>query len=69
MSGRLKFEIDTEIEPSLITSRAGVPSLIEAFRLSGTAAVIDSTIKFKSRKRGLSPSEMVEPSCAVGGWR
>ena len=72
MSGRLKFEIDTEIEPSLITSRAGVPSLIEAFRLSGTAAVIDSTIKFKSRKRGLSPSEMVESHLALwaaGGER
>ena len=72
MSGRLKFEIDTEIEPSLITSRAGVPSLIEAFRLSGTAAVVDATIKFKSRKRGLSPSEMVESHLALwaaGGER
>ena len=56
----------------MITSRAGVPSLIEAFRLSGTAAVVDATIKFKSRKRGLSPSEMVESHLALwaaGGER
>ena len=38
MSGRLNFEIDTELEPSLPTARAGLPSLIEVYRLSGTAA-------------------------------
>ena len=32
MGGRLNFEIDTELEPSLVTARAGIPSLIEAFR-------------------------------------
>ena len=72
MSGRLNFEIDTELDASLITARAGLPSLIEAFRLSGTAAVIDSTIKFKSRKRGLTPSQMVESHLALwatGGER
>ena len=72
MSGRLKFEIDTELEPSLLTARAGVPSLIEAYRLSGTAAVIEKTIKFKTRKRGLTPSEMVESHLALwaaGGER
>ena len=40
--------------------------------MSGTAAVIDRTIKFKSRKRGLSSSEMVESFLALwatGGER
>ncbi|MDZ4843027.1 MAG: transposase [Hyphomicrobium aestuarii] len=72
MSGRLKFEIDTELEPSLITSRAGIPSLIEVYRLSGTAAVVADKIKFKTRKRGLSASEMVESFLALwaaGGER
>lgn len=72
MSGRLKFEIDTELEESLITSRAGIPSLIEAYRLSGTAAVIEKTVKFKMRKRGLTASEMIESHLALwaaGGER
>lgn len=72
MAGRLSFEIDTELEEGLITSRAGIPSLIEAFRLSGTAAVVDRTVKVKSRKRGLGASEMVESLLAMwaaGGER
>ena len=72
MSGRLNFEIDSEIEPSLITARAGLPSLIEAYRLSGTAAVVADKIKFKTRQRGLAPSEMVESFLALwaaGGER
>ena len=62
----------TELEPSLITARAGLPSLIEVYRLSGTAAVIEKTVKFKTRKRGLTPSEMVESFLALwaaGGER
>jgi hypothetical protein len=72
MGGRLNFEIDTALEPGLITARAGIPSLVEAFRLSGTAAVVDRTITFKSRKRGLSSSQMVEGFLAMwaaGGER
>lgn len=72
MSGRLNFEIDTELEASLVTARAGIPSLIEAFRLTGTAAVIDAKVKVKTRKRGLSASQMVESLLAMwaaGGER
>lgn len=72
MNGRLNFEIDTEIEPGLITARAGVPSLIEAFRLTGTAAVVERTVKLKKRKRGMSSSETVESFLALwasGGER
>jgi hypothetical protein len=49
-----------------------VPGLIEAFRRTGTAAVIDREIQLKSRKRGLSPSEMAESLLALwanGGER
>jgi hypothetical protein len=66
------FEIDVELETGLITGHAGVPGLIEAFRQTGTAAVIDREIKLKSRKRGLSGSEMVESLLAMwaaGGER
>src|SRR5260370_9318347 len=72
MADRLDFESDTEIETGLITGHAGVPGLIEAFRLTGTAAVIDREVKVKQRKRGLSASEMVESLLALwaaGGER
>jgi hypothetical protein len=39
---------------SRLGGHAGVPGLIEAFRQTGTAAVIDREIQLKSRKRGLS---------------
>src|ERR1700722_13762482 len=71
MADRLEFEIDVELETGLITGHAGVPGLIEAFRQTGTAAVIDREIKLKSRKPGLSASEMVESLLAMwaGGER
>src|SRR5271156_635245 len=72
VADRLDFEIDVELETGLITGHAGVPGLIEAFRQTRTAAVIDREIKLKSRKRGLSVSEMVESLLAMwaaGGER
>ena len=72
VADRLDFEIDVELETGLITGHAGVPGLIEAFRQTGTAAVIDREIKLKRRKRGLSASEMVESLLAMwaaGGER
>jgi hypothetical protein len=72
MAERLEFEIDTELETGLITGHAGVPGLIEAFRQTRTTAVIDREIKLKSRRRGLSASEMVESLLAMwaaGGER
>src|ERR1700731_695594 len=65
MTDRLDFEIDVELETGLITGHAGVPGLIEAFRQTGTAAVIQREIRLKSRKRGLSVSEMVESLLAM----
>src|SRR5438552_308129 len=65
MADRLDFEIDTALETGLITGHAGVPGLIEAFRLTGTAAVIDREVKLKQRKRGLSASQMVESRLAL----
>src|SRR5277367_6067701 len=69
MADRLDFEIDAELEAGLITGHAGGPGLIEAFRQTGTAAVIDREIKLKSRKRGLSVSEMVESLLAMRAAR
>ena len=72
MADRLDFEIDVELETGLITGHAGVPGLIEAFRLTGTAAVIDREVRIKQRQRGLSASEMVESLMALwaaGGER
>jgi hypothetical protein len=72
MADRLDFEIDVELETGLITGHAGVPGLIEAFRQTGTAAVIDREVKRKSRRRGLGASQVVESLVAMwaaGGAR
>lgn len=60
MGRRLNFEIDAALEPSLITPRAGIPSLIEVFRQTGAAAVVDAKVYVKTRKRGLTASQMTE---------
>jgi hypothetical protein len=62
--GAAGFEIDSELETGLITGHAGVPGLIEVFRQTGTAAVIDR-IQLKGRRRGLSPSETAESLLAL----
>ncbi len=69
---RLDFEIDHRLETGVITGHAGIPSLIEAFRATGAAAVLDREVQVKQRKRGLRPSEMVESLMALwaaGGER
>lgn len=72
MGQRLDFEIAVELEAGLLTGHAGIPGLIEAFRQTGTAAVIEREVRLKQRKRGLSASEMVESLLALwaaGGER
>jgi len=69
---RLPFELDGRAETALITALGGVPLLIEAFRVSGAAAVLDDRVAIKRRKRGLRPSELVEGLLslwAAGGER
>ncbi len=55
---RLGYEIDPAVDESLVTAHAGVPGVVEAFRQCGAAAVVDKLIKFKTRKRGLTSSQM-----------
>ena len=70
MADRLDFEIDVELETGLITGHAGVPGLIEAFRQTRTAAVIDREIKLIEPQAG---SERLgdgrKPVGHVGGGR
>jgi hypothetical protein len=69
---RLPFELDGRAETGLITALGGVPLLIEAFRVSGAAAVLDERVVVKRRKRGLTPSQLVEGLFALwaaGGER
>ncbi len=65
MSPRLPFEIDDAIDPSLVTSRAGVPLVIELFRHLGVAQAIDAQVPVKQRQRGLPPSQLVESLVAL----
>ena len=69
---RLPFELDQRPEAGVLTAHGGVPLLIEAFRTSGAAAVLNASVVIKRRKRGLAPSELVEGLLslwAAGGER
>ena len=69
---RLPFELDVKPEAGRLTAYGGVPLLIEAFRVSGAAAVLDQRVVIKRRKRGLPASELVEGLFALwaaGGER
>jgi hypothetical protein len=66
MSGdRLDFELDQEIGIGAVTAHGGVPALIEHFRSSGAAAIVDAEAGYKKRNRGLSASEMAESLLAL----
>jgi hypothetical protein len=69
---RLPFELDQGAETAALTDHAGVPLVIEAFRTSGAAALVDASVVIKRRKRGLTPSQLVEglfSLWAAGGER
>jgi len=69
---RLGYELDDRIEEALITGHAGVPLVIELFRASGAAAVMDAQVQLKQRARGLSVSQTAESLFALwsaGGER
>jgi len=69
---RLPFELDQRAETGALTAHAGVPLVIEAFRVSGAAAVLDERVAIKRRKRGLSAAQLVESLFALwaaGGER
>jgi DDE family transposase len=69
---RLPFELDQRAEAGTLTACGGVPLLIEAFRVSGAAAVLEERVSIKRRKRGLSPAALVEGLFALwaaGGER
>jgi hypothetical protein len=69
---RLPFELDQRAETGALTPHGGVPLLIEAFRTSGAAAVLDAGVVIKRRKRGLAPAALVEGLLALwaaGGER
>jgi hypothetical protein len=69
---RLPCELAQRAEMGFITAHAGVPLVIEAFRTSGAAAVLDAGVVIKRRQRGLAPSALVEglfSLWAAGGER
>jgi hypothetical protein len=69
---KLPFELDERLDESLVTAHAGVPLLIELFRATGAARLMDELVTIKSRKRGLLVSETAESLFALwasGGER
>jgi hypothetical protein len=61
----LPFDLDEVVDPSLVTSRAGVPLAIELFRQLGVAGAIDAHVTVKQRQRGLRPAQLVESLIAL----
>jgi hypothetical protein len=57
---RLDFELDHEIGIGAVTAHGGVPVVMEHFRSSGAAAIVDEAVSYKRRRRGLSAAAMVE---------
>ena len=69
---RLPFELDQRAETGMLTAHGGVPLVIEAFRTSGAAAVLDAGVVIKRRKRGLAAAALAEGLLALwaaGGER
>ncbi len=69
---RLPFDIDDQIDPTLITAHAGVPLVIELFRRVGAAQIVNEQVRIKRRQRGLTPAQLVETLIALwvaGGER
>jgi hypothetical protein len=69
---RLPFEIDDQIDPTLLTAHAGVPLVIELFRRVGAAQVVTAQVRIKQRQRGLTSAQLIETLIAlwvVGGDR
>jgi len=67
----LPFELDAEVDSSLLTAHAGVPLLVELFR-SRARRRVDERVTIKQRRRGLKASELVESLVALwaaGGER
>ena len=62
---RLDFELDHEVGLGPITAHGGVAVLLEHFRSSGAASIVDVEVPYKVRKRGLSASQMVESLLAL----
>ncbi len=62
---RFDFELDHEVGFGAMTAHGGVPVLLEYFRTSGAASIVDREVSFKRRKRGLSSSQMVESFLAL----
>ena len=57
---RLSFEVDPNLDDSLVTANAGLPLLLEMFRASGAGAKTDELLRHKKKALGLTPSEMIE---------
>jgi hypothetical protein len=69
---RLPFQLDQRAESGALTAHGGVPLVIEAFRVSGAAAVVDEQVSIKRRRHGLAASQLVEglfSLWAAGGER
>ena len=62
---RLGFEVDSQVDDSLITAHAGVPLAVELFRSLGLSALSDAEVAVKQRDRGLKVSAMVESFFAL----
>ncbi|MFP4192140.1 MAG: hypothetical protein ACLFU6_08740 [Candidatus Hydrogenedentota bacterium] len=61
----LDYEIDENPLAAPVTSHAGLPGVLELFRVLGGSAAVERHVRLKSRQRGFSESQMVESFLAL----
>lgn len=62
---QLPFDLDAQIDPTLLTAHAEVPFVFELFRRVGAAQVVNDQVRIKQRQRGLMPAQLVETLIAL----
>lgn len=63
---QLPFDLDGQIDPTLLTAHAEVPFVFELFRRVGAVQVVNDQVRIKQRQRGLMPAQLVENSSRCG---
>lgn len=48
-NARLPFDIDDQIDPTLLTAHAGVPLVIALFRRLGAAQLVNEQVRIQQR--------------------
>ena len=63
--GLFAYEIDEDPLETPITNHAGLPAVLETFRVLGGREAVERSIRLKERKRGFAEADLVEAFIAL----